>query len=179
MATLNLVITDKNELLFLWKDGPLPTDDSCLLDLDLDHLPHSEEVSWEIVPFLKAVKYDTENACDESWSARKKIMLQLIHHSGQDSKDLAERVFKSVPSDFVLSILGDVDDETGVAYETGQIVSLGEQVEDIAVYMDDSAGYLFVGDTHWLMVVKHKDLVREFDESSNKYVYRTEASPKQ
>lgn len=176
MATLNLVITEKNDLLFQGIADPSQNADFSLTDLDGeggDPFAVACGLSWEIVSFLEGVEYDSEDR-DTWWSAREKIIDSLVGNESTEAKELAKKVFDSHPKESVQAVLGDADDETGVSYESGQLVDLSPVAGDFAVYVDDSEGYFFIN-PKGLSCVDHDSLVEEFDSSSNSCYYRTTA----
>ena len=186
MAILNLVITEKNDLLFQGIGDPSRNADFSLTDLDGeggDPFAIACGVSWELVTFLEGVEYDPEDH-DSWWSAREEIFSQL-RSDDRGVKDLAERIFDATPAESVQAVLSDSTEvevsysESGeptykdvisdVQYETGQLAHL---CEDLAAYVDEQDGYCFVNPDGFTCV-PHSSLVEEFDAASNSYLYKT------
>ena len=185
MATLNLVVTEKNDLLLQGKGDRSQNADFSLFFIDGEGGdPHALSVqSWEIVEGTDSVEYDPEDH-NSFWAAREEILSQL-RSDNRGVKNLAERIFDAAPAESIQAVLADSTEvevsyaESGeptysdvisdVQYETAQLVNL---CEDLAAYVDEQIGYVFKN-PEWLSCVPHDSLVEEFDAASNSYQYKT------
>lgn len=186
MATLNLVVTEKNDLLLQGRGDPSQNANFSLFGIDSgeggDPFAFGAG-NWEIVEGIDSVEYDPEDE-DSFWSAREEILSQL-RSDNRGVKDLAERIFDAAPAESVQAVLSDLTEvevsysESGeptyrnaisdVQYETAQLVHL---CEDLAALVDEQDGYRFVNPDRF-SCVPHDSLVEEFDAASNSYQYKT------
>lgn len=189
MATLNLIITEKNDLLLQGTGDPSANADFSVFDLDGEGGDPFSVVcndSFEIVEHVAGIEYDPEDN-DSFWSAREEIFKAISGECPEKpTKEIAERIFDAAAPESIQAVLGK-ETEREVSYlesgepvytevlretqcETGQLVVL---CEDLAVYLDDVSGYVFINDHESLYCVPHLELVQEFDSTSNSYFYRT------